>query len=686
MSERNDKKKGPYGRPAPHRQDGERRYGKPATPRPPQDGERRYGKPASPRPPQDGERRYGKPASPRSSQDGERRYGKPASPRPPQDGERRFKPVSPARRRMGSAAMASPPRLARSRTESGAMASPPALAAGMVNAAGKPASPRPPQDGERRYGKPASPRPQQDGERRYGKPASPRPPQDGERRFDRPASPRPFSPRPFERSGDRPFGDRRPGIPQRPAFKRPGAPRPGGPRPGGFRPAPARPEVSTNARKSALFVLNRVLIESGYASLSLDEHFEQVHLAPRDKRLCTRLVYLTLENLNRLDFALSRLLQDPLALEPRVRNLLRLSAAQIMLLDRVPDSAAVDEAVKLTRAMGLEDLTGLVNGVLRNLIRTQADIPWPTPEDGLRYYNIMFSQPEWFARMVLDEYGEQEGGRILSYEHTDHRLTLRPNLGRISPEKFRELLAKKEWQAEPGLMPDAWLVSGVGDIARDSDFLDGLFSVQGQGSMVAAEAVSPKLGAQVLDTCAAPGGKSAYMAEKMQGTGRVQAWDIYEHRVSLIKALADRLRLYNIRPAVRDALVYREQMDGMMDAVLIDAPCTGTGVLHEKPDLRIRLSEDSLRELMETQRRLLDTCSRYVKPGGTLVYATCSILPDENAKQVEGFLITHPDFQMAPLPDTIPEALRGREGLRGLQLLPHRDGVEGFYIARMQRR
>ena len=641
MSERNDKKKGPYGRPAPHRQDGERRYGKPATPRPQQDGERRYGKPAAPRPPQDGERRYGKPASPRPPQDGERRYGKPASPRPQQDGERRY---------------------------------------------GKPAAPRPQQDVERRYGKPASPRPQQDGERRYGKPASPRPPQDGERRFDRPASPRPFSPRPFERSGDRPFGDRRPGIPQRPAFKRPGAPRPGGPRPGGFRPAPARPEVSTNARKSALFVLNRVLIESGYASLSIDEHFEQVHLAPRDKRLCTRLVYLTLENLNRLDFALSRLLQDPLALEPRVRNLLRLSAAQIMLLDRVPDSAAVDEAVKLTRAMGLEDLTGLVNGVLRNLIRTQADIPWPTPDDGLRYYNIMFSQPEWFARMVLDEYGEQEGGRILSYEHTDHRLTLRPNLGRISPEKFRELLAKKEWQAEPGLMPDAWLVSGVGDIARDSDFQDGLFSVQGQGSMVAAEAVSPKLGAQVLDTCAAPGGKSAYMAEKMQGTGRVQAWDIYEHRVSLIKALADRLRLYNIRPAVRDALVYREQLDGMMDAVLIDAPCTGTGVLHEKPDLRIRLSEDSLRELMETQRRLLDTCSRYVKPGGTLVYATCSILPDENAKQVEGFLITHPDFQMAPLPDTIPEALRGREGLRGLQLLPHRDGVEGFYIARMQRR
>ena len=662
MSERNDKKKGPFGRPAPHRQDGERRYGKPASPRPPQDGERRYGKPATPRPPQDGERRYGKPAGPRPPQDGERRYGKPASPRPPQDGERRYgKPAAPrppqeGERRYGKPASPRPPQDGERRY-------------------GKPATPRPPQDGERRYGKPASPRPPQDGERRYGKPAAPRPPQDGERRYAKPAPGRSF-----EHKGDRPFGDRRPGGPQRPGFKRPAGPRPG------LRPAPVRPEISTNARKSALLVLNRVLIESGYASLSLDEHFDQVRLAPRDKRLCTRLVYVTLENLNRLDFALARLLQDPEALEPRVRNLLRLSAAQIMLLDRVPDSAAVDEAVKLTRAMGLEELTGLVNGVLRNLIRTQADIPWPTPEDGLKYYNIMFSQPEWFAQMVLDEYGEQEGGRILSYENQDHRLTLRPNLGRISREKFEELLAGKEWQAEPGLMPDAWLVSGTGDIARDPDFQDGLFSVQGQGSMVAAEAVAPRLGWQVLDTCAAPGGKSAYMAEKMQGTGRVQAWDIYEHRVNLIKALADRLRLYNIRPAVRDALVYREQMEGTMDAVLIDAPCTGTGVLHEKPDLKTRLSQDSLHELMETQRRLLDTCSRYVKPGGTLVYATCSILPDENAKQVEGFLITHPDFQMAPLPDSIPEGLRGREGLRGLQLLPHRDGVEGFYVARMQRR
>ena len=203
--------------------------------------------------------------------------------------------------------------------------------------------------------------------------------------------------------------------------------------------------------------------------------------------------------------------------------------------------------------------------------------------------------------------------------------------------------------------------------------------------MVASMAVKPRLGAQVLDTCAAPGGKSAYLAEHMQGTGRVQAWDVHEHRVDLIQALADRLRLYNIRPAMRDALVYREQMDRMMDAVLIDAPCTGTGMLFEKPDLRHHLKEDSLRELVDIQAKLLDTCSRYVKPGATLVYATCSILPEENSEQVKNFLDSHPDFVMDTLPEEIPAQLRELTGEYGLQLLPHRDGMEGFFVGRMKR-
>ena len=428
-----------------------------------------------------------------------------------------------------------------------------------------------------------------------------------------------------------------------------------------------------------------MLLEGGYASLSLDEAFSRLPLSFRDRRLCTQIVYLTLENLRRLDFALARFLEAPEGLESRVRNLLRLSAAQILLLDRVPDSAAVNEAVKIAREMGLEQLTGLVNGVLRNLIRQMDGIPWPAPEDGLPYYEVMYSQPRWFAERILSHYGQEAGRTILTWRPADHFVTIRRNTGRISAEDFREMLGKKRWTAEPALLPDVWRVKGVMDIGLDADYQQGCFSVQGEGSMLAAMALSPALGSQVLDCCAAPGGKAAVIAEHLQGTGRVHAWDVHGHRVDLISAMAQRLRLYNIRPAQKDALEPREQMAGTMDAIIIDAPCTGTGVMHEKPDIRLRLEESGLEALAATQEKLLDTVSRYLKPGGVLVYATCSILPEENDHQVERFLSRHPGFQMAPLPEAVPLSFREKAGPFGLQLLPHRDGTEGFFIARMRK-
>ncbi len=517
--------------------------------------------------------------------------------------------------------------------------------------------PHGPAEGQPRYGRPAPA-----GERRpYGRPA----PERDKRSYGRPAPE--GDKRPYGRPA--PQGERRPFRREAPGPQRRQAPR-------GF---------AGDARRSALQVLNRVLLEEGYAALSLDEHFRQVRLSPPDKRLTTRMVYLTLENLNRLDFALNRLLDDPGRLEPRLRNLLRLAAAQILLLDRVPDSAAVNEAVNLCRDMGFEEFTGLVNGVLRNLIRLKEDIPWPAPEEGARYYHVMHGQPLWLVDQVLTDYGQEEGRRILTHAPREHYITLRPNLTRISQENFEALLKGKPWGAVPGLVPGAWRVTGAEDIAYDRDWLDGKFSIQGEGSMVAAEAVQPGLGSQVLDCCAAPGGKAAYLAEQMQGTGRVQAWDVHPHRVDLIQAMAERLRLYNIRPAMRDALVRREQLEGTMDAVIIDAPCTGTGVMHQKPDLKARLKQEDLKALQVTQKGLLAACSRYVKPGGTLVYATCSVLKDENQRQVEGFLASHPEFTLQPLPDSIPASLRAHEDPLGLQLLPHRDGMEGFYVARMRR-
>ena len=203
--------------------------------------------------------------------------------------------------------------------------------------------------------------------------------------------------------------------------------------------------------------------------------------------------------------------------------------------------------------------------------------------------------------------------------------------------------------------------------------------------MIACLAMDVKRGKQVLDCCAAPGGKTCYLAELMAGTGRVQAWDIHEHRTELIEAQAKRLGLENVRPMVRDALKKREDLIQTMDAVLLDAPCTGLGMMREKPDIKLRVTEENLRELTETQQKMLDIVCDYVKEGGTLVYSTCSILPEENEMQAEAFLKRHPEFEAAELPETIPEKYR-QYRKTGLQLLEYRDGVEGFYVCRMKRK
>ena len=204
--------------------------------------------------------------------------------------------------------------------------------------------------------------------------------------------------------------------------------------------------------------------------------------------------------------------------------------------------------------------------------------------------------------------------------------------------------------------------------------------------MLAARAVEVRPGMQVLDACAAPGGTSCLMAEAMQGSGRVYAWDLHDHRVELIRAAAKRLGLDNIRPQVRDASKPSENLVGTMDAVLVDAPCSGLGVMGDKPDIKYRLTDESIDALVPIQRSILDTCASYVRPGGLLVYSTCTILPEENGDQVADFLARHPEFEADADDAWLPEALRQRWSEGQIQILPSRDGMDGFFSARLRRK
>ena len=445
-----------------------------------------------------------------------------------------------------------------------------------------------------------------------------------------------------------------------------------------------KPMDGLASRRIALKVIRQVTEEGTYASLALDAALKNCGLSGADRRLVSRLVYDTLDHLIRIDWALAQVMAKP-DTDIKLKNILRLGACQILLEDRIPDSAATNLCVQLCAELGMPGLKGVCNGILRNLIRRKNELLLPEAEtDPVRNASIRYSVPVWLYLKLREDYGD-EADRILSFRNLDDGWTLRPNLTRTDDAAFEQLLSKKVWKSERTDMPHAWKITGAMDIARDADYQAGNFSIQSVGSMIACLAVGVKRGQQILDCCAAPGGKTCYLAELMGGTGRVQAWDIHEHRVALIEAQARRLELENIRPMVRDAAKSREDLERSMDAVLLDAPCSGLGFMAQKPDLKLRVTEESVQELTALQEKLLDTVCTYVKPGGVLVYSTCSILKDENERQAARFLERHPEFEETALPDSIPERYRSSRE-RGLQLLEHRDGVEGFYLIRMRRK
>lgn len=445
---------------------------------------------------------------------------------------------------------------------------------------------------------------------------------------------------------------------------------------------------SENPRRTALHVLQDVTRGGAYASLALSKRLRDARLPKRDEALVSELVYGTLERQITLDYFLDKLMERP-DIDALVRDILRMGAYQILYLTRVPDSAAVDESVKLARQMDRDAFGGLVNGVLRNIVRQKDDLPWPDRDnDPAHWLSVRESLPEWIAQRLIDAYGMEEAEAIAGYRPDERRIIVRRTKDKLSPADFEAKMTESSWDWTPGRLPNTYSVTGIGDIGMDKAFLSGLYSVQGEGSQLCAMAVTPGRATSVLDACAAPGGKSALLSEMMNGTGRIYAWDIHDHRVELIRGMVKRLRLDNVRPATRDATVVREDLVGTMDAVLLDAPCSGLGVMLQKPDVKLRQTPESVAAMVETQAALLDACCQYVRPGGTLVYSTCTILPEENGEQIKAFLERHPEFEPddAGLRAAMPDFVRDHIRSGTLQLQAHRDGMEGFYIARMKKR
>ena len=544
-------------------------------------------------------------------------------------------------------------------------------------------------------------RPRREGGERPDRPFRPR--SESSDRPERPLKPRheggdrpekPFRPR--SESGDRPErsfkprhedGDRpeRSLKPRHESGERPERP---------FRPRRddqrrPRPRPAMDARKLALNALCDVTIGGAYSNIALNKRLTEVDISPEDRRLATNLFYTALENRMYIDHLLGGFI-DHMPEEKIVREILHIAVSQLLYMDRVPDYAAVDAAVEQIKAYNRPQYAPMINGALRSLIRARDAGELKEPDraaNPVRYLSIMHSIPETMIRRLVDAYGEEQTEAIISYRPDTRWESVRPNLNELDDQAFDALVRAHGWQAEPGSVPHSVRLTGAGDLSGDPDYRKGLFSIQSESSMLAALAVGARPGMHILDACAAPGGKTALMAEQLHGSGRVYAWDVHAHRVELIKKTVERLRLYNVRPMESDASIPRPEFEARMDAVLLDVPCTGLGVIYGKPDLKYRLRDEKVEDITALQKRILNACAPYVKPGGTLVYSTCTFLREENADQVKAFLSEHPEFELCADGAWAPEAYRAQMDGGMLQILPHvNQGMEGFFIAVMRRK
>ncbi|WP_246059430.1 16S rRNA (cytosine(967)-C(5))-methyltransferase RsmB [Paenibacillus lautus] len=438
-------------------------------------------------------------------------------------------------------------------------------------------------------------------------------------------------------------------------------------------------------------VLTQVEQEGAYSNLLLNTALQKSSLAKSDAGLATELIYGTISRLNTLDYFLDKFVNKGVQkLQPWVRALLRISLYQVVYLDRIPDHAVVSEAVNLAKRRGHQGISGMVNGVLRNILRQKESMAIPENMPAAQRISLLHSHPQWLVERWIFQYGIETTEAICAANNEPPAVSVRVNTTMLSREDMLTLMSSHGLDATPSsLSPYGIVVKGAGNMALTDWYRDGMISIQDESSMLVAEAVKPEPGMRVLDCCAAPGGKSAHMGELMKDEGSIVANDIHAHKGKLISDQASRLGLDSISIVTGDALDLVDRFEpASFDRILLDAPCSGLGVIRRKPDLKWGKSQEDIHEIAALQLRLLESVSTLLRPGGLLVYSTCTIEPLENEGVVSAFLEGHSEFEIAEdglgALSRLEEKSLQRGG--GIQILPQHYHSDGFYIARLGRR
>ncbi|MBU6427783.1 MAG: 16S rRNA (cytosine(967)-C(5))-methyltransferase RsmB [Cyanobacteria bacterium REEB65] len=436
-------------------------------------------------------------------------------------------------------------------------------------------------------------------------------------------------------------------------------------------------------RSLALSLLVDIETRGTYANLALAKLPQ--NLSSLDRALVTELVNGATRMRRALDFQLDRILDRPLStLKPAIRNNLRLGAYQILYLTRIPAHAAVHESVALARKRGHEGVAKLTNAVLRELVRRHSagSVEWP--QDPLAKLAVRRSYPDWLIERWIAAYGLEEADRLAAAQDQPPPFAIRTNLLRLNRDDLLRRLQAADVAAEPSsIAPEGIRLADPGALPALPGFEQGWWCVQGEAAMLVAAALDPRPGEVVADVGAAPGGKATHLAERMKNTGSVLAIESHPGRLALVEQNARRLGITTVVPLERDA---RQILEVALDAALVDAPCSGLGTLYRKADLRWRASPEQIPELIRLQLQILSAVAASIKPGGRMVYSTCTIGSEENEDVARAFLARHPEFLPGDLSSALPQTLRPEAGRGWVQMLPQRHGTEGFFIARFDRK
>ncbi len=433
-----------------------------------------------------------------------------------------------------------------------------------------------------------------------------------------------------------------------------------------------------SARQVAFEALLKIHRDGAYSNLVVDSLLkDNPELDERDKAFVCNLVYGTLDRLILIDYNLGLYLNQPVKkLKPELHTILRMGTYQLLFMDKVPSRAAVNESVNLAKVNKSSFAASLVNAVLRRVSDNGVRLP-EGGEDNPSYLAVKYSCPEWIISLWINAYGLDNAVALAEKALEPAPIVIRTNTTKISPDELIWKLAEEGVVSEKSnIIPEALIVSNTGSVEELEAYKQGLFHAQDIASQLCCAALDAQEGETVFDLCSAPGGKTFTTAERMNNTGVIRAFDVYQSRVELIRNGAKRLGLDNVYSYLSDAAIFNENY-GLADRVLCDVPCSGLGIIRRKPEIRFK-NQSEINNLPDIQYRILCNATKYLKDGGRLVYSTCTLNPKENSEVCDKFLENHPEFSVVKV---LPELPRYTENEKYLTLMPHLHSTDGFFIA-----